>query len=177
MEKKSLGRGLNDLSDIFLSGIAQENAKASKKVNSKVSSASSKHVDCYSCINFIDKFSDPKCRIFTFENNKYLVPYMEKITATQANFCKFFSPNNTRETKSLLNNKHEISEREHVEYEVEELVKVDRKIAYHKAENTQKDIRNILLDHLQEGYEIKSLKLRKTKNFSTTGSSEAPPIP
>ena len=173
MERKSLGRGLNDISDIFLSGIEYKDVEEHKEILSLLSSVTTQNENCYSCINLIEKFSDPKCKIFTFQNEKYAVPYMEKITPTQGRYCKYFNPVPIRKTDGFLNNTNKILEPTDTEYEVEEIVKVDRKIAYPNAVNSQKSIKKILVEYLKEGYQIRSLKLKKTDNISTIGKKES----
>jgi hypothetical protein len=173
MEKKSLGRGLNDISDIFLSEVEHEDVEKYKETLSEISSATAQNENCHYCINLIEKFSEPKCKIFTFQNEIYAVPYMEKITHSQGKYCKYFNPIPTIKTDRLLNKKNRISEPTDTECEVEEIIKVARKIAYPNAENSQKRIRKSLVEHLKEGYKIKSCKLRKTDNISTIGKKES----
>ena len=170
MERKSLGRGLNDISDIFLSELETEDVKGYNETLSEISSILEQNESCNYCTNFIEKFSDPKCKIFTFQNEIYTVPYMEKITPRQAKYCKFFNPIPTRKTDRLLNKNSEPTDTEH---EVEEIVKVARKIVYPDAPYSQKWLKKSIVEHLKEGFEIKSCELRKTDNISTKGKKES----
>jgi hypothetical protein len=164
MEKKSLGRGLDDIADIFLSGIEEE----PKKIFRGLSSDKIRDESCSSCIHLIFSNSlEPKCRIFTFDNEKHGVPYMPTITLTNGNYCDYFESGDLRETDERVSKKSKATDPTDIEYEVEELVKFNRKIAYPKTENTQKSIRKILLEHLEEGYEIRSIELKKTDAIST----------
>ena len=65
MEKKSLSRGLDDISDIFLS------AQKDKKKLGGFSSEKLRDETCESCARIIrDPNKAPKCNSFTFENKK-----------------------------------------------------------------------------------------------------------
>jgi hypothetical protein len=164
MEKKSLGRGLDDIADIFLSGVEEE----PKKIFRGLSSDKLRNESCSSCIHLIFSNSlEPKCRIFTFENEKHGVPYMPTITLTNGNYCDYFESCAPEETGEQVNNKSTDSDSADIEYEVEELVRFNRKIAYPKNENAQKNLRKVLLEHLEEGFEIKSIELKKTDTIST----------
>jgi len=176
MERKSLGRGLNDISDIFLSELEREDVRGYQETLSEISSIAEPaepNENCYYCTNFIEKFSDPKCKIFTFQNETYAVPYMEKITPSQGKYCKYFDPTHTRKTDRLLNKQNKIFGPTDTQYEVEERIKVARKIAYPDAESSQKRLKKFLVEHLKEGYQIKSCKLIKTDNISTIGKKES----
>ena len=77
MEKKSLGREMDDISDIFLS------TRMDKKMLGGFSSEKLRDATCESCAHIIsDPNKPPKCKIFTFENKKYGVRYMDTISAT-----------------------------------------------------------------------------------------------
>ena len=67
----------------------------------------------------------------------------------------------------MFNNKNNESDLAEIEYKVEEMVRIDRKIAYTDNENTQKSIRKILVEHLEEGYEIRSIKINKNEEILT----------
>ena len=165
MEKKSLGRGLDDIADLFLSGIEDEEPK---KIFRGLSSDKIRNESCSSCIHLIFSNSlEPKCRIFTFDNEKHGVPYMPTISLTNGNYCDYFESGDPGETDQWVNNKSKDAAPANIEYEVEELVRFDRKIAYPNTENTQKSIRKILIEHLEEGYEIRSIELKKTDAIST----------
>jgi hypothetical protein len=159
MEKKSLGRGLDDIADIFLSGIEEE----PKKIFRGLSSDKIRNESCSACIHLIfSNALEPKCRIFTFDNEKHGVPYMPTITLTNGNYCDYFESGDPSKTDEQASKKNKATDPPDIEYEVEEFVKFNRKIAYSNNENTQKSIRKILLEHLEEGYEIRSIELKKT---------------
>jgi len=111
--------------------------------------------------------------IFTLQNEKYNVPYMQKINPTHGKHCKYFNSDSQKNTDSLLVNVNKAPEQTNTEYEVEEIAKVVRKIVYINAENSQKCIKKSLVEHLKEGYKIKCCILRKTDNFLTIGKKES----
>ena len=88
MEKKSLGRGLEEISEIFLS-TSQEKEE---EVFTGFSSVRIREETCASCVNIVgDSFEEPKCRIFTFESEKYGVPHIDTITLNHAKYCQYFA--------------------------------------------------------------------------------------
>ena len=164
MGKRSLGRGLDDISDTFLS---ETQADEPKKNFRGLSSGKMRDENCSSCIHLILSTSlDPKCRIFTFENEKHGVPPKNTISLTDGNYCQYFEYSVIRETERLVNNKSNESDLSEIECKVEEMVRIDRKIAYPDNENTQKSIRKILFEHLEKGYEIRSINMKKNEEIS-----------
>ena len=158
MEKRSLGRGLDEISDIFLS----ETEKNESEENSGgLASAKIRDEDCSSCIHLVLSGSHPQCRVFTLENEKYGVPFKNTISLTNANYCKYFGDNVTGETEGVINKKSYESDLSEIDCKVEETVRIDRKITYPDNENTQKSIRKILFEHLEDGYEIRSINMKK----------------
>jgi hypothetical protein len=163
VEKRSLGRGLDDISNIFIS---ETKEGESEKNFRGLSSVKIRDEDCSSCIHLIlPTPPDPQCRIFTFENEKYGVPPKDTISITNGNYCKFFENGFTSETERL--DKNNESDPAEIECKVEEMVRIGRKIAYPDNENTQKNIRKILFEHLEEGYEIRSIKIKKNEEILT----------
>ena len=165
MEKRSLGRGLDEISDIFISETEEDEPR---KNFGGLSSVKIRDEDCSSCIHLI--FSapqDPQCRIFTLKNEKFGVPPKDTMYLTNGNYCKYFEHRVTSETERLVNNKNNESDLAEIGCKVEEMVRIDRKIAYPDNENTQKSIRKILVEHLEEGYEIRSIKIKKNEEFLT----------
>jgi hypothetical protein len=165
MEKRSLGRGLDEISDIFISGIEQDEPR---KNFGGLSPVKIRDEDCSSCIHLIlSTPKDPQCRIFTFKNEKYGVPPKDKKYLTDGNYCKYFECRVAGETEGFVNNKNNESDLAEIECKVEEMVRIDRKIAYPDNKNTQKSIRKILVEHLEEGYEIRSIKIKKNEEILT----------
>jgi hypothetical protein len=166
MEKKSLGRGLEDISDIFLS------ARKDKKTPGGFSSKKLRDATCESCVSVIrNSHEPPKCNIFTLEHKKFGVRYMETLSPSSANYCEFFEPvpqknknpdtPDTREEPSPGNAQ--------IECRIEESVTVRRNIAYPPSPDAQRNILNSLSKHLEENYSIKSIDLRKTDEISRPG--------
>jgi hypothetical protein len=54
--------------------------------------------------------------------------------------------------------------------EIEETVTVRKKIAFQNDENVQQNIRKALSEHLEEGFSIRRIELKKNENFSETRS-------
>ena len=78
LEKKSLGKGLEEVSNIFLSNDDKERRG---QINEVLSSPNIRKETCASCIHLVAQPpSEPKCRIFTFENEKHGVAHMGTIS-------------------------------------------------------------------------------------------------
>ena len=89
MEKNSLGRGLEDISSIFMTP-----EKESKPLNKAPDlSKSLKKKSCTDCVNFFEKPKEaPKCKKFSFKYYKDGVPADESIMPSFANQCCYFHP-------------------------------------------------------------------------------------
>jgi len=164
MRKRSLGRGLDEISDVFLSETDEDEPEKNYR---RLSSGKIRDEDCSSCIHLILSASHPQCRIFTLENKRHGVSFKNTISLTNGNYCKYFEPSVTRETERLVNSKSNESDLSEIECKVEEIVRIDRKIAYPDNENSQKSIRKSLFEHLEEGYEIISIKMKKNEEILT----------
>jgi hypothetical protein len=159
MEKKSLGRGLEDVSNVFLSRIDE---KSQNKTLSGFSPLIIREETCASCIHLVwYPSAEPKCRIFTLESEQYGVPRIDTIDLSQAKHCKHFQPITAMNEKKIVESKSKDPDPAGDEGEVEEVVRVHRRIAYLNTENAQKNIRRALFKHFEDGYRIKSMTLRK----------------
>ena len=159
MEKKSLGRGLEDVSNVFLS---RSDEKSQNKTLSGSLLLIMREETCASCINLVGHPSaKPKCRIFTFESEQYGVPHVDTIDLNHAKYCKHFQPITSMNEKKIVKSKSKDPDPAEDEGEVEEVVRVHRRIAYLNTENAQKNIRKALFKHFEDGYRIKSMTLRK----------------
>ncbi len=162
MEKKNPGRGLEEISNMFLS---TGKKKETQNPANGFSAVTIREETCASCANMIEGSSrEPKCRIFTFENEKYGVPHLDTISLNYANYCENFVPDtaeSTDETKNVT------ADQTGDECEIEETVSVQKKIAYPDTETAQKDIRDTLSNYLETGYTIKSIELKKFNDAST----------
>ena len=168
MSNKSPGRGLMDISDVFLSN--KSNALPNeKKIDPPAPPPSSEpYTHCNTCIHFISACTEPTCRIFTFDFEQYGVPYMAEIDPFRASSCRYYqSPKKNQEPTGS-------SSADGVE--IEDTLKLTRKMAIRKNGFTQKNFRRILFDHLEEGYDIKRIimekrcdkKARQTQNIIHT---------
>ena len=69
-------------------------------------------------------------------------------------------------------NETDASSQAGIQYEVEETVSVKKKIAFKDVENVQQKLRTALSKHIQEGFSIKQVLLRKTEEISTSEKRE-----
>ena len=164
MEKKRLGRGLNDISDIFLS------TRKDKKKLEEFSSEKLRDATCESCARIIsDSNKPPKCKIFTFENKKYGVRFMDTISLTSGSYCKYFEPVLKENADSRFGMKGTFKNTAEINCEVEENVIVRKNIAYPNTPYAQQDILNSLYRHLEENFSLKRIELTKTDRISQPG--------
>ena len=164
MAKKSLGRGLDDISDLFLStrrDKTMRNGFASKKLRNET---------CKLCAHIInDSNNAPKCKIFTLNNEKYGVRYMETISLTSGSYCEYFDPVFQEEADNSFVARETSSDKPKINCDIEENVIVHRNITYPNTPEVQKDILKSLSKHLEENYSVKSIELRKTDRISRPG--------
>ena len=164
MEKKRLGRGFNDISDIFLS------TPVDKKILSGFSSEKLRNETCESCSRIIsDANKAPKCKIFTFENKKYGVQYMDTISLTGGSYCNYFEPIIKENAGSRFGVKGPSKNTAEINCEIEENVVIRKNIAYPNTPYAQQDILNSLARHLEESYSVKRIELSKTDKISRPG--------
>ena len=159
MENKSLGKGLEDISDIFLSK-AEE--KQPKGILEGFSSAKMRDETCDSCVNFIvsDRGAQT-CKIFSRDHEKLGVPYINLIIPIYANFCKCFNPVTLSPIDRNFEERNKYTDNPETECEVEETIRIGRKIAYPNSDVGQKNIRKTIFEYFEEGYKIQNIELRK----------------
>ncbi len=164
MEKKSLGRGLDDISNIFLT------TRKDKKKLGGFSSEKLRDETCESCSRIIrDSNKAPKCKIFTFENKKYGVRYMDTVSLTSGSYCEYFEPVLQEHADNRFAVKGTSSDNTEIKCEIEENVIVRRDIAYPNTTNAQREILKSLSKHLEENYSVERIELRKTDRVSQPG--------
>ena len=162
MEKKSLGRGLEEISDIFLSTAME------KKVSDGFSQVKLREENCSACIRVVNESPDEsKCEIFTFENDAYGVSHMDTIPLDNANYCDYFEPNISECPDSNIES--EGSDLTKNMREVEEKITMQKKITYPNTPNAQKNILRSLNKFLEKNYSIRSIELTKIDNSSEPG--------
>jgi hypothetical protein len=163
MEKKSLGRGIEDISHIYLS------ARKDKKNSGGFSSKKLRNATCESCTRVILNSRQPaKCKIFTLENKKFGVRYMETLSPSSANYCEFFEPISPKyEGPDAV--KEPLPDNAEIDCQIEERITVRRNITYPASPHAQQEILNSLSRHLEENFIIKSLDLRKIDEIQRPG--------
>lgn len=158
-EKKSLGRGLEDISKTFLS--TNEQTK-NKNMSHEFSSGVIREDRCSSCTHIVEDHSGhPKCRIFTFGSEEYGVRHLDSITPSHAKHCEYFEFKLPKNKDTTLGNEADYLHQAGVHCEVEEIVSVNKKSAFQDPENAQQKIRSVLTKHLEEGYSIRLIELTK----------------
>jgi hypothetical protein len=164
MAKKSLGRGLDDISDIFLS------TRKDKEMLNGFSSKKLRDATCEFCAHIInDSNNASKCKIFTFKNEKYGVRYMDTISLTSGSYCEYFEPVFQEKADNSFVAKETSADNNKIKCDIEENVIVRRNITYPNTPEAQQDILKSFSKHLEENYSVKSIELKKTNRISQPG--------
>ena len=168
MEKKSLGRGLEDISRSFMS--TAEESKSYETTSVFFPTAIREEL-CPECLNIVEApFDDPpKCRIFSFESTKYGVLAMESIMPSYAKYCRYFEPVVPEEVSNAMTSEIGTSNEEVGQCDVEETVNSHKRIAFQDDENVQNSLKNMLSKHLEDGYEITRIELERVEEHSEPG--------
>lgn len=163
MGRKSLGKGIEEISNIFIS------AQKDKRTQSGFSSKKLRDATCESCVKVIRNSHQPaKCKIFTLENKKYGVRYMETLSSSSANYCEFFEaiPVKNEESDTL---KESSPANDDIECRIEESATIRRVITYSPLPNVHQNILNSLSKHLEDNYRITRIHLIKTDEILRPG--------
>lgn len=164
MGKKSLGRGLDDISDIFLS------TRKDKELRNGFSSKKLRDATCEFCSHIInDSNTALKCKIFTLNNEKYGVRYIDTISQTSGSYCEFFEPVFQEEADDSFLAGEISSDKTEIRCDIEEEVIVHRNITYPDTPEAQKEILKSLSKHLEKNYGIKRIEFGKTHRISQPG--------
>jgi hypothetical protein len=164
MGKKSLGRGLDEISDIFLS------TRKDKKLRNGFSSKKLRDSSCEFCNNIIgDPNKVSRCKIFTLNNVKYGVRYMDTISPTSGNYCNYFDPVSQEKANGNFVAEETSSDSSELNRDIEEHVTVRRNITYPDTTKAQQEILKSFSKHLEENYSIKRIELIKTDRISQPG--------
>ena len=164
MPKKSLGRGLDDISDIFLS------TRKDKEMRNGFSPKKLRNATCELCTNIISNSNNAsRCKIFTLNYEKYGVRYMDTISLTSGSYCEYFEPVFQEKAGNDFVAKETSSNNTEINCDIEESITVRRSIAYPDTPKAQKDLLKSLSKHLEENYSVKSIKLKKTDRISRPG--------
>lgn len=167
MEKKSLGRGLEDISTTFMS--RREESKP-QEMTPVFFSTAIREESCSACLNIMEApFDPPKCRIFSFESEKYGVPAMDSIMPGYAKYCRYFEPVAPKDVNNDQIFESQSSNKDKGKCDVEETVNSHKRIAFQDDGNVQKNLKRALSKHLEEGYEITRIDLEKLEERSDPG--------
>jgi hypothetical protein len=168
MAKKSLGRGLNDISDIFLSN------RKGKEMRNGFSSKKLRDATCEFCAHIInDSNNASKCKIFTLQNKKYGVRCINEISIGSGSYCKYFEPIFQEKVDNSFVTKEISADNTKIKCDIEENVVVRRNITYPDTPKAQQDILKSLSKHLEKNYRVKSIELRKTDRISQPGMKKS----
>lgn len=164
MAKKSLGRGLDEISDIFLS------TRKDKKLRNGFSSKKLRETTCECCAHIInDSNNASKCNIFTLNNETYGVRYINTISLTSGSYCEYFEPVFQEKADNSFVARETSSDNTQINCDIEESVTIRRNITYPNTLKAQQDILKSLSKHLEENYSVRSIELRKTDRISQPG--------
>lgn len=164
MGKKSLGRGLNDISDIFLS------TRRDKNMLNGFSSKKLRDATCEFCANIVsDSNNASRCKIFTLNNEKYGVRYMDSISLRSGSYCKYFEPVIQEKADNGFVARETSADHTKITCDIEENVIIHKNITYPDTPRAQKDIIKSLSRHLEKNYSVKSIELGKTDRISQPG--------
>lgn len=164
MGKKSLGRGLNDISDIFLS------TRKDKNMLNGFSPKKLRDATCEFCANIVrDANNTSRCKIFTLNNEKYGVRYMDTISLRSGSYCKYFEPVFQEIADNSFVANETSADPNNIKCDIEENVIVRKNITYPDTPRAQQDIIKSLSRYLEKNYSVKSIELGKTARISQPG--------
>jgi len=167
MAKKSLGRGLDEISDIFLS------TRKDKQKFDGFSSEKLRDATCESCARIVhDSDKAPKCKVFTFENKKHGVSFMDTISLTNGGYCEYFEPVFKKSANDGFLVNETSSNTAEINCEIEENVIVRKNIAFPNTPYAQQDILKSLSRYLEENFIVKRIELTKTDRIFRPGTKK-----
>ncbi len=159
MGQKSLGRGLVDISRMFMTPEEESLPDESSPI---FLSTPVRDESCSACLHVIEQGSDPlKCKIFSFKNEENGELFLKSIMPGYAKYCRYFEPL----VASEADNEEDIEkiDWESLQYnmEVEETINSHKKIALKDDINLENIFNKMLSQHLEKGYEIVRIDLEK----------------
>jgi hypothetical protein len=173
MEKKSLGRALEDISHLFLSSSPADTNR--EITDTGFWSVGIRDETCASCVHHLeDRETGLKCRIFSLENEKFGVPHIENITYGHARYCKHYTPSRKGTPDESLTEAPSPGNTSKGEEgpDLEEKISITRKMAYPDSESGQQRMKAAILNYLREGYEVRRVELRKHHQVIEPGRKE-----
>jgi hypothetical protein len=164
MQKKSLGRGLEEISNIFLS---VDEEKKEENMTYGSSPFAQREESCASCTHLLEEpIGQPKCRIFALESEQYGVQSLDSTGLSYAKKCEHFRPLSLGRIDKQDADEAGYSHQAENQCEVEERAKIRKTIAFQNDKNAQQNMRSTLSRHLKEGYDIRRIELRKIEENS-----------
>jgi len=154
MEKNSLGRGLEDISGIFMTP-EKESGPLNKEPDASASLKKKK--SCTDCISFLEKPQEAlKCKIFSFKYDKDGVPVLDSIMPGFANYCCYFHPVASGKIDRAGTLSFEKSTEDEISFnaEIEETVNTHKKIFIPDNGDSRQRFRKLFLQYLEKGYEV-----------------------
>jgi hypothetical protein len=157
MEKKSLGRGLIDISRAFITPEEESTPDESPLI---FLSTPVREESCSACLNVIEEPPGPlKCKIFSAKNEEYGVMFLKSIMPGYAKYCRYFEPLVASEVENAEDIEKTDSDTMQYNMEVEETINRQKKIVFNDDENLQNNFKKMFSQHLESGYEIVRIDL------------------
>lgn len=170
MERKSLGRALEDISNLFLSSAGRPDERP---VDTGFWSIGIREETCASCAHFVESpDKTPKCKIFSFENERYGVPHLGTITYGHGRYCKYYTKAKEGLSEEPSASTPAVPAKTQDDFELEEAITVSRKMAYPDSESGQKNMQEVILQYIREGYDIRWAELRRRVRVHEPGRRE-----
>jgi hypothetical protein len=153
MEKKSL----EDISRTFMTPEEESIPGESSPI---FFSTPVREESCSACFKVIEQPPGPlKCKIFSYKNKEYGGLVLESIMPGYAKYCRYFEPLAAGE----VDNKKDIEkiDKDDIQYsmQVEETINSQKKIMFNDDGNLQNNLKKMLSEHLEMGYEIVRIDL------------------
>lgn len=162
MEKKSLGRGLADISRTFMT---PEEESLPDESSTIFLSAPVREESCSACLNVIEQPPGPlKCKIFSSKNQEYGGLFLKSIMPGYAKYCRYFEPMVACEVGNEEDIEKIDSDAMQYSMEVEETINRQKKIVLKDDGNLQDNFKKILSQHIEKGYEIVRIDLEKKED-------------
>jgi hypothetical protein len=162
MQKKRLGRGLEEISNIFLSADEEKD-----EMRYGFSPFALREDSCASCTHLLEEpLGQPKCRIFSLENEQYGVRSLDSLGLSYAKNCEHFTPFALGKIDKQDAGEADYSHQAENQCEVEETATIRKTIAFQNDETAQQNMRSAVSRHLKEGYDIRRVELKKIEENS-----------
>jgi hypothetical protein len=160
MEKNVLGRGLEDISSIFMT--PEKNSGSLNKAPDL--SASSKKKSCTDCVNYLEKPQEaPRCKKFSFKYGNDGVPEVESIMPGFAKQCCYFHPVESDKNDRAVKLSFEKPSEEEISFntEIEETINTHKKISISDNGDSQYGFKKMFSQYLENGYEVIRIDFKK----------------